>query len=111
MLGRSQMRQRPPNDEDRAEEIDDAWIRKNRPCLHTSSADEAQAPEKLTAILHAPERRSSDRYSIEFDGELIVKGSRVAELDCARVLLSRGITGKLIIVDGATGRHRTTIDI
>ncbi len=51
------------------------------------------------------------RYSVSFEGEIIVKGSRVAEMDAARLLLSRGITGKIIFLDADTGKERFTCDI
>jgi hypothetical protein len=48
-------------------------------------------------------------YSVTFNGETIVTRSRVAELDAVRVLLGRGITGKLTFY--ADGKPRFTIDI
>jgi hypothetical protein len=69
----------------------------------------------LLARLHPPVRKEGVRYSglycVEFDGELIVVGSRDPECDVARALLARGITGKLTMVDANTGRARTVIDI
>ena len=50
-------------------------------------------------------------YSVIFDGKLIVDRSREPECDAARALLARGITGKLTMLDGKTGKPRTTIDI
>ena len=56
----------------------------------------------LTAKLHHDHRS----YYVEFDGEIVVVGSRDLEFDLARVLRDRGLTGAMIIVDGKTGRHR-----
>jgi hypothetical protein len=50
-------------------------------------------------------------YDVTFDGEVIVTSSRVPECDAARVLLARGVTGSLAIVDADTGEHRTTLNI
>ena len=69
----------------------------------------------LIARLQAPECKEGVRYNglycVEFDGELIVVGSRDPECDVARALLARGITGKLTMVDANTGKPRTIIDI
>ena len=51
------------------------------------------------------------RYSVIFRGKLLVHRSRDPECDAARALLAKGITGKLTLLDGKTGRPRTTIDI
>ena len=50
-------------------------------------------------------------YSVIFDGKLIVDRSRDPECDAARILLCRGYTGTLQMLDGKTGRPRTIIDI
>ena len=50
-------------------------------------------------------------YSVLFDGKLLVGDSRDPECDAARALLAQGITGKLTLCDGKTGRPRTIIDI
>jgi hypothetical protein len=69
----------------------------------------------LTAILHPPLNKPgvpyTDRYSVEFDGDLIVEGSRDPEHDLARALLARGLTGKVTMLDANTGKPRTIIDI
>jgi hypothetical protein len=72
----------------------------------------------LTALLWArkPTRSGSQRpdwylYDVEFGGEPIVTGSADAECTAARVLLARGITGKLTMLDGKTGKPRYVIDI
>jgi hypothetical protein len=64
----------------------------------------------------APLRQGSQRddyylYDVTFRGEEIVSGSRVPECDAARVLLARGMTGKLTMLDGKTGKPRLIIDI
>jgi hypothetical protein len=51
------------------------------------------------------------RWSVVFRGQLLVKKSRDPEFDAARALLVMGITGKLTMLDGKTGKPRTTIDI
>ena len=53
----------------------------------------------------------TDRYNIAFEGEIIVERSRDPETDLARALLARGHTGKVTMLDGATGKPRTIIDI
>lgn len=51
------------------------------------------------------------RYSVIFQGKLLVDRSRDAACDAARVLRARGITGKLAMLDGKTGRPRMMVDI
>jgi hypothetical protein len=51
--------------------------------------------------------RDGYRYSVLFDGKLLVEKSREPELDAARALLAQGITGKLTMCDGKTGKPRT----
>ena len=51
------------------------------------------------------------RYSVIFDGKLLVERSSDPECDAARALLTKGITGMLTMLDGKTGRLRTIIDI
>ena len=51
------------------------------------------------------------RYSVLFEGKLLVERSRDPECDAARVLLARGYTGTLHMLDGKTGEPRTIIDI
>jgi hypothetical protein len=64
----------------------------------------------LKARLH-PKWAGGYRYSVMFDGKLLVERSRDPECDAARALLARGITGKLTLCDGKTGIPRTIIDI
>ena len=75
---------------------------------------EVTKPRK-SAYLHAPVHkegvRYTGRYSVEFDGELIVQDSPDPEHDLARALLARGITGKLILLNGKTSKSRTITDI
>jgi hypothetical protein len=42
---------------------------------------------------------------------VIVAGSRTAEFDACRVLLTRGLTGKLAVFDSITKKLRLTVDI
>lgn len=51
------------------------------------------------------------RYSVVLGGKLLVENSRDPECDAARALLAEGITGKLTLCDGKTGKPRTIIDI
>jgi hypothetical protein len=71
--------------------------------------------QELVAELHPPERKSGVKftglYSVSFLGEMIVENSKVAELDAAGVLLSRGFTGKLTFLDSTTSRPRLVINI
>lgn len=55
--------------------------------------------------------RDGYRYSVLFNGQLLVDRSRDPECEAARALLAQGITGKLTLLDGKTGRPRTIIDI
>src|SRR5262245_18623402 len=67
----------------------------------------------LKARLH-PKRvggRDGYRYSVIFDGKLLVDRFRDPECDAARALLAKGLTGQLTLLDGKTGRPRTIIDI
>ena len=50
-------------------------------------------------------------YSVIYDGKLLVERSRDPECDAARALVANGITGKLTMCDGKTGKPRTIIDI
>jgi hypothetical protein len=61
----------------------------------------------LTARLHAD--RNSRMWHVEFDGEIVVVGSRDPEFDLARVLVAHGLSGSVKILDGKTGKHRSTI--
>jgi hypothetical protein len=61
------------------------------------------------AILHADRVRHGRLWDVEFDGQIIVVGSRDPEFDLARALLALGCTGKVTILDGKTGRPRTII--
>jgi hypothetical protein len=55
--------------------------------------------------------RSGYAWSVLFDGELLASRSTTPEFDAARALLAKGITGKLTLLDGKTGRPRLTLDI
>jgi hypothetical protein len=50
-------------------------------------------------------------YSVLFQDRLLVSRSKDPECDAARALLAQGVTGKLTMLDGKTGRPRTIIDI
>jgi len=65
----------------------------------------------LKARLHPRWTKAGYRYSVIFRGKLLVARSTDPECDAARALLARGITGKLTMLDGKTGRPRTVIDI
>jgi hypothetical protein len=64
--------------------------------------------QSLRARLHP---LANGRYSVIFDGNLLVGRSRDPECDAARALAAQGITGKLTLCDGKTGVPRTIIDI
>jgi len=51
------------------------------------------------------------RYSVIYDGKLLVERSRDPECDAARALLAMGITGELTLLDGKTGKPRIIIKI
>jgi hypothetical protein len=55
--------------------------------------------------------RDGYRYSVIFEGKLLVDRSRDPECDAARALVARGITGKLTMLDGKTGKPRIIIDL
>ena len=66
----------------------------------------------LSARLHPLKpKKGSEVYSVIFRGELLVERSNDPECDAARALLAKGITGKLTMLDGKTGRPRTVIDV
>jgi hypothetical protein len=50
-------------------------------------------------------------YSVIFDGKLLVERSRDPQFEAARALLAQGITGKLTLLDGKTGKPRIMVDI
>jgi hypothetical protein len=50
-------------------------------------------------------------YSVTIDGEVVLDRVRDPECDLARVLVSRCITGKVLVHDGETGMPRTIIDV
>ena len=50
-------------------------------------------------------------YNVIFDGELVLERRRDPDFDLARVLLARGLTGKVTLYDGNTGKPRTLMDI
>ena len=81
----------------------------SRPCRHGTGLH-------ATLTANKPTRPGSQRddlylYDVSLAGEAIVSNSRVPECDAARVLLARGITGALTMLDGKTGKARTIIDI
>lgn len=62
-----------------------------------------------TALLHADPERHGRLWDVEFDGEMVVVGSRDPEFNLARALLARGVTGSLTILDRKTRKTRTII--
>ena len=70
---------------------------------------------QLVATLHPPKRadgvRYSGKWSVSFRGELIVENSTDPECDCARVLLARGFSGTVAMLDETTLRPRSFVDI
>jgi hypothetical protein len=65
----------------------------------------------LNARLHPIWAKGGYRYSVIYRGKLLIERSRDPECDAARALLTKGYTGKLILLDGKTGKPRTIIDI
>ena len=67
----------------------------------------------LSAVLHARGGHGGSwyRWSVEFDGELVVDSSLNPECDLARVLEARGYSGKVTMLDGKNGTPRTIINI
>jgi hypothetical protein len=69
----------------------------------------------MKAYLHPPIHKTgvpySGRYDVTFEGETVVKGSKDPETDLARALLAKGITGKVMVLDANTHKHRTTVNI
>ena len=57
------------------------------------------------------QRESWYLYDLVFEGETIVKGTTTPEFDACRVLLTRGLTGKLEIFDVVTNKPRMIVDI
>jgi hypothetical protein len=55
-------------------------------------------------------RRHVYLYEVLLDGDLVITGSPDPEPDLARVLRSRGMTGKVTLFDGIAGKPRTIID-
>ena len=53
----------------------------------------------------------TDKYNVTFAGEIIVERSRDPEPDLARAMLARGHKGRVTLLDGATGKPRTIINI
>ena len=76
---------------------------------------EVTEPSKGTCFARLHTRwiggRSGYVYSVIHEGKLLVDKSRDAACDSARALLAHGITGKLTMLDGKTGRPRYTVDI
>ena len=69
-------------------------------------------PEMLTARLHPIKpKKGGEVSSVIFRGKLLVERSKQPECDAARALLAKGITGKLTLLDGKTGKPRIVIDI
>jgi hypothetical protein len=55
--------------------------------------------------------QGTNRYSAWFAGEEIISHSCDPEYDIARAPLTRGITGRALIVDGHTGARRSWVNI
>jgi hypothetical protein len=49
-------------------------------------------------------------YDIVFDGETIIHRDRLPEHNAARVLVARGLKGKLVFLDAKTGKERLIFD-
>jgi hypothetical protein len=75
------------------------------PCRHRCTVRAVPPPKR------GVQRESWYHYDIVFDGETIVAGSITPEFDACRVLLARGLTGKLDIFDAVTKKLCMTVDI
>jgi hypothetical protein len=75
---------------------------------------EAFAMKRLAVELW-PKRKPSDKHWYAYDvllgGEIVVANSRDPEHDLARVLLARGVKGQIEVLDGKTGKARSTVHI
>jgi hypothetical protein len=69
------------------------------------------SPARVTARLHPLWSGGGYLYSVDLGDELLIEGSRDPETDAARALLVRGITGKLTLLDGKTGKPRTIVNV
>jgi hypothetical protein len=96
------------------------WDKNNTSACRIAARDGGIASESeqaggvmLKARLHPKwvGGRDGYRYSVIFEGKLLVERSRDPECDAARALLAMGVTGKLTLLDGKTGRPRLTLDI
>jgi hypothetical protein len=88
--------------------------RRPKPQLHSPVRFGEPVPEpELQARVHPHwvGGRAGYVYSIIYDGELLVERSPAPEGDAARALKAKGITGKLTLLDGKTGKPRIRIDI
>lgn len=98
----------PPDGGNGPRKEDHAWR------LISSINTSGRAAAQLAVTLHPPIRiegvRFAAKWSVSFRGELIVEGSADPECDCARVLLARGFSGILAILDETT-LPRTFVDI
>lgn len=56
-------------------------------------------------------REKNGRYEVILDGEMVIQRSRDPEHDLARLLLARGITGRVQTLDGLSGKPRMSFDI
>ena len=65
----------------------------------------------MNRVKKKPNHKHWYAYDVEVDGDLLVTDSRDPEHDLARVLLARGITGKVTIHDGNTGKPRAVVTI
>ena len=85
----------------------------NHDVLDRTSSDRPHQtpPSSLAPLTATLIVRSVDRYDISFHDEIVVENSRDPECDLGRALFAKGITGKITIIDGTTGKPRTIVDI
>jgi hypothetical protein len=80
-----------------------------------SECPSAEAPSTARLIARRTPPKTGRRhvylYDVEFDGELVVTNSAEPACAMARVLLARGITGNILMIDGKAGRPRYTVNI
>jgi hypothetical protein len=69
----------------------------------------------MIAVELFAKKKPNDRhwyaYDVLFGGDTIVSNSRDPEHDLARALLARGIKGMIEVIDGRTGKPRSTVNV
>jgi hypothetical protein len=100
------MHKPPPWSGGLADAIQSEWCFGYQPSDTKNPTDQSSA-EPLTATLIV---QSVGRYTVKLDGEIIVANSRDPEFDACRVLLGRGLRGRLTFVDQVSGKPHLSVD-